>query len=312
MLIEYIFYFLIAVGFLVGSSIYLVKSLSKLSSFLGILEFTAAFILMAFATSLPELFVGVSSAMQGNPSLSLGNILGAGIIDLTLIISIFIFLSKGIKFESKKVGFGVYYTLASILLVLILFLIGGSLSRVDGILLLLLFSINTYRMFRKKERYSAKMQNGVTKKEGVFYSFVFLISLIILFFASKYAAEYAILISKEIKISSLLVGLFFMSIATTLPELIFGINAILMKHREMSIGDQIGTVFTNMTLILGLVVIIHPITTSFLPFLLSCIFLLISSIVIIYFIKNDQKLDIKEGIFLLIIYMLFISIEILL
>jgi cation:H+ antiporter len=103
-----------------------------------------------------------------------------------------------------------------------------------------------------------------------------------------------------------------MSIATTLPELIFGINAILMKHREMSIGDQIGTVFTNMTLILGLVVIIHPITTSFLPFLLSCIFLLISSIVIIYFIKNDQKLDIKEGIFLLIIYMLFISIEILL
>ena len=58
--------------------------------------------IMAFATSVPELFVGITSALAGKSALALGNVIGANIINLTLVIGIAILLGRGIKIESKK------------------------------------------------------------------------------------------------------------------------------------------------------------------------------------------------------------------
>ena len=80
-----LFYFGLSSIFLILSGVFLVKSLTKIAKFLGISEFSAAFIIMAFASSVPELFVGISSAISGNPGLSLGNVIGANILNLTLI-----------------------------------------------------------------------------------------------------------------------------------------------------------------------------------------------------------------------------------
>src|SRR4030043_1478548 len=123
MMIENLLFFALSGFFLVISGIYLVKSLNKIAIFLGISEFSAAFILMAFATSIPELFVGISSAIQGIPQLSLGNVIGANIIDLTLLTGIFILMSKGIEFKTKKIDKNIYFMLASILLLVVLYLI---------------------------------------------------------------------------------------------------------------------------------------------------------------------------------------------
>ena len=109
--------------------------------------------------------------------------------------------------------------------------------------------------------------------------------------------------------ASVIIGLFLLSIATTLPELVFGISAVKLKHKEMSIGDQIGSVITNLTLILGIVAIISPITTAIAPLLISIIFLFISAFLFISFIKSEKKLDRREGISLILMYVLFVLIE---
>ena len=306
---ENIIYFLIAGFVLIISGIYLVKSLSQIARFLKISEFTAAFIIMAFATSIPELFVGISSAIQGNPSLSLGNILGANIIDLTLLTGIFIVMAREIKFKSNKVGKGVYFMLSGIILLIVLYLIGNQLSRIDGAILLSLFAINFYRMFKKREKYKKELKSEISREKGILNAFIFTGSLLALFLSSKYLVQYSHLLAIDFNVPEIIVGLFLISIATTLPELIFGINAVRMGHKEMAIGDQSGTVFTNICLVLGLVAVIHPITSDIIPFVISGLFMALSATMFVTFIKSGRKLTLYEGVILIMLYLIFIIIQ---
>jgi len=310
MLLQNFLFFAISGFFLVISGIYLVKSLSKLSTYIGISEFSAAFILMAFATSIPELFVGISSSLQGVPQLSMGNIIGANIIDLTLLTGIFILMSRGIKFKSRKVGKEIYFMFAGIFLLIILYLIGNSLSRIDGIILLLLFGVHIYLIMKKRQKYSAKFNHRKNhQKKRLFHILIFIFSLIILFISSRYVVQYTDLIAIDLALPDIFIGLFLISIATTLPELIFGINSILLKHPEMSIGDQTGTIFTNTCLILGIVAIIHPIKVVLTPFIISGIFMLIAGFIFVAFIQSGRKLDNYEGISLIGLYLFFVILQ---
>jgi len=94
--------FLVSCVVLVFAGSWLVKSLSKIAYFLHMSEFVIGFMIMAFSTSIPELFVGVTSAMAKNSALALGTVIGANIIDLTIVIGVAVILARGIKIPSKK------------------------------------------------------------------------------------------------------------------------------------------------------------------------------------------------------------------
>lgn len=300
-------YFCLSSIFLVISGIFLVKSLAKIAKFLGISEFSAAFVIMAFATSVPELFVGISSAISGNPGLSLGNVIGANILNLTLVSGIIIFSAKKIKFKSKKIGSDAYLMISSVLLIIILYVIDMSLSRVDGLILIAYFSVNIYQIFKKRERNGKDKLNK--KDKNFFWLFIFLLALAGLIISSNFIVKYASNLAIDFGFSDLIFGLFFISIATTLPELVFGLSATNLKHGVMAIGNQIGSVFTNSTLVLGIVALIHPIKVEFTPFLVSSIFMFISAFVFITFVKKDGELKKRDGIILISIYLLFIAFE---
>ncbi len=306
-MIENFLFFAISGFFLVISGIYLVKSLNKIAIFLKISEFSAAFILMALATSLPELFVGISSAIQGVPQLSLGNVIGANIIDLTLLMGIFILMSKGIEFKTKKIDKNIYFMLASIFLLVVLYLIGNSLSRIDGVILLLLFAANAFRLIRKSMKYSAKIKSSKKHSQHIKLGFLilFILSLMVLFISARYLVKYSHNIALDLNLPEIFIGVFLLSFATTLPELVFGVNAIMLKHETMSLGDLTGAAFTNICLVLGVVSVIHPIQVELAPFLLSGVFMLLTGIIFVTFIKSGRKLEIYEGISLIGMYLFF-------
>lgn len=301
-------YFVLACIVLVISGIFLVKSLSKIAKFLRISEFSAAFIIMALATSLPELFVGISSALSGVPELSLGNVLGANILNLTLITGIIILISKEIK-TGKKIGKDAYFMLVGIFLIILLYVIGRSLSKIDGLILVAFFIVNSYRVLKKREKFPKKIKNGAERKNKFFYLLIFLMALIGLLVSSNYVVRYASGIANDLNFPKIMIGLFLISIATTLPELVFGISASKLEHKEMGIGDQIGTIMANSTLILGIVAIISPIEVVFLPFLISAAFMFIAAFVFLTFLITGKKLERLEGISLILLYILFIIIQ---
>jgi len=186
-----IIYFIIFALILMVSGIYLVRSLSKIARFLGLSEFSAAFIIMSFASSIPELLLGITSALNQSSSLSLGNVIGANIMTSTLVAGIIILTSKGIKIKSQKIGKSAYFMLASIIVLITLFIIGKELSRIDGFILLILFGFNTYYIFKKRIKYKQKLKSiGETQKKFK-YLIIFLIALIGLFISSNFVIHYA-------------------------------------------------------------------------------------------------------------------------
>ena len=101
MLLPDLAYFFIAIVVLVISGYWLVNSLSKIASFLKISEFVLGFIFMAISTSLPELFIGIKSALLKSPSLSFGNVIGANVLNLTVAIGIPIIIARHIAIKSR-------------------------------------------------------------------------------------------------------------------------------------------------------------------------------------------------------------------
>jgi cation:H+ antiporter len=308
MLLQNLLFFVLgAIGLIISATL-IVGSLTKISRFLRLSEFTAAFIIMAIASSSPELFVGLSSALSKVPTLSLGNVLGASIMDLTLITGIFILLGKGIRINRKRTDSEIYYTLFSVFLVIILFLIGNSLSRADGIILLALFIFNLYRVIIKGKNFPEKLKKENIKKIWPVVP-TFVIAFIILVLSARFAVIYGSALAVDLELPQIFIGIFLFSFVTVLPEFIFGIKACKMKHKGMAIGDITGGIFTNFTLVLGLVAIISPIKADFLNFMIPAVFLFASILIFLKFLKSENKLKIEEGIGLIILYILFIVIE---
>jgi len=301
--------FLLSCIFLILSGALVVKSLTKVISFLHVSEFVGGFIIMASATTLPELFVGITSALEKNTELALGTVIGSNIINLTLIIGIPILLSKGIKVQSKKtVRDALYLTFISII-PLVLMLIGGELSRIDGIILLAFYFIYIRRMYLHGKIFTKEMGEKVKRWKAVSSTALFVLSAALLFFSAQYAIKYATLVSVDLALPSILIGLFLLAFGTSLPELVFGTQAVLTGHSEMVLGDIIGANIHNLTIVLGITAIIHPITSNFLLFLIAGIYMLMVTFIFATFIASGRRLDVKEGISLILLYGFFIIIQ---
>ena len=98
-------YVLIFIGscfVLIKSGSWVIKSLVRIAKDLQWSEFLVTFCLMALATSLPELFIGLNSALHKLSQLSFGNIIGANILNLTLITALVVFMGKGLKIERER------------------------------------------------------------------------------------------------------------------------------------------------------------------------------------------------------------------
>lgn len=301
--------FLIACIVLVLSGTFLVKSLAKIASFLRLGEFVVAFIIMAFATSLPELFVGITSALAKNPALSLGNIIGANIIDLTFVAGVITLLKKEIKIKSKAIKTDALHMFFMASLPVILMIIGNGLSRIDGVILLVAFAIYIKKLLKQRIGLKKELKNHIKRWDVVFSVFVFIASLVALFLSAKFIVQYATALSIDLMLPPIFIGLFLVSIGTTLPELTFESRAVLSGHSEMALGDLIGSVVVNSTLVLGVTSLIYPISANFLLFLTSSVFMLIVAFLFSTFVESGNKLYWKEGIAMILLYIFFIIIE---
>lgn len=308
-LVQNLLFFALACIALVISSTILVRCLIKIAMFLRLSTYVVSFIIMGIATSLPELFVGITSAIQKNPALSFGNIIGANILDLTLVIGIITLLGRGIRVKSKETKKDALFMSMIAILPLVLFFIGKSLSRIDGIILVAVFLVYSIRMIKREKEMKMPLANHIKRFEIFFTTLLFVACVVVLYFSANFVVKYASLLSIQLALPSIMIGIFLISLGTTLPELTFGIRAVQLGHSEMVLGDQIGTVIFNSTFILGVVAIIFPITAEFAPFFVSAIFLALVAFLFITFVESGRKITINEGIAMILLYVFFVIIQ---
>jgi len=301
-------FFLISCLVLVVSGGFLVKLIVKIASYLRLSEFVVAFIIMAFSTSIPELFVGISSAINGNPALSLGNVIGSNIADLTLVIGIAALLGRGIKLKNPLLKKDSLFMFLIALVPITLMIFDQTLSRIDGVILTSIFIIYMWHLV--KERKEVKEQFIENNKKQITLTVVFFILCLgVMFLSAHFVVKYATQLAIELLLPVIIIGLFFVAIGTSLPELVFETRAILAKKGDLAVGDAMGSVVCNSTLVLGVTAMISPITKSFFIFFTSAIFMVIVTFLFMIFIRSKKGLSITESAMLIILYILFILFE---
>jgi len=293
----------------------LVRSLTRISEVLGLSEYIVAFVLMSIATSIPELFIGISSITQGIPDLSLGNILGTNLLTLTVIIGVIAISSNGIKVDSK-ISQQNFFLIFFIAFLPILLGTDGVISRGDGILLLLSFFVYIWRLLGEKEYFTKRVEEiefSLASILGAFKNFRRFFFGIALLIASSFLIVWSSKgIVGQFDISFLGFGILFIALGTSLPELIFGIKAAFLKHESMTLGNSLGSIAFNATFIVGITALLSPLKTDFSDgmFFVS-LFLFLAFLLFNFFSYTKSRISRVEGIVLVLLYLVFLFFQIL-
>ena len=312
----YILIFLGSCGLLFLASSWLVGALIRIARFLGWREFVVAFFVMAFAGSVPNLFVGISSALHKIPQLSFGDIIGGNLIDLTLAVALAVLIAKGLSAESKMVQTSSIFTIFVAIQPLLLIL-DGTLGRVDAIILIFTFFVYIFWLFSKKERFTKTYEDNqipVVKEFKIFIKDLgkVILGISLLLLAAEGIVRSAFFFAESLNLSIALVGILIVGLGNALPEIYFVIASARKGQAWMILGNLMGSIIVPATLVLGIVALIHPIEVpDFSPFAICRFFLIISAIFFFFFVRTGRKITKKEALFLLGIYITFVLVEIL-
>lgn len=303
--------FITSVIILIYSSTVLVSSLTNVAIAFKMSQFTVSFLLMAVATSLPELFIGLTATKEGTPILAVGNIIGSNIANLTLLIGIGALINKGIRVQSSVRKQDTFY-MSVIAFTPVLLMFDGFLSRTDGLLLLLLYVLYLYRLIHQRVEYSKIIQNSQrhTRKKTWGHLFKFCLGIVVLLFSADMLVRSSVKLAEGWGLSISLVGLILVAIGTSLPELSFAIEALVHRRSSMVLGNILGSVVVNSSLILGMMALISPIyIQTNLSNLVTAIAQVLAVIIFAFFIRSKSKVSLWEGLWLILLYILFVVVE---
>ena len=215
---------------------------------------TAGLLIASISTSSPELFVGVSSALRDLPEISLGDVLGSNIVNIALIFGIFLTLSSR-TFTKSDIRTKDILIASSAPLVVLLLSLDSLLSKLDGIVLLFIFALWVRWLTTQKIT-----EVDEERRSGTFLHFAIGLSMLVV--AGYAFTESAGALGTMLGVNLFLLSSIIVALGTSMPELATTIVALRTKQGAVAIGNLLGSNVFNSLGILGLVVLIQPISIS--------------------------------------------------
>lgn len=296
---------------LVKSADYIVRGIYNISKEFGISEYLLGFGIVALGTSLPELLTAVFGSLKRQSQLVLGNLIGANLIDVTLVLGIMAIIGKKIKIKAqmfKTFDQTLFMTLGMLALPFVLGF-NGIISRIEGLILILAFGFYMFFLIKREERFIHRKY--VVKSEIYKDIILLIIGIPLLLISADYLVDSAVSFADTFNISPYIIGLAVVAIGTTIPELTVEIRSVLKKRGEIGFGDIIGSIITNISLILGIAAIINPIFITRSIFISTWLFMVLAAFVALLFLQK-KYVTWKEGVALCFIYATFLISEIIL
>ena len=303
-LIVQILIFAVSLVVLASTSHYTIRAVEKLIELTGLSEVSVGFVILAILTSIPELTVALFSVLQGEPGISIGDILGSNVFNTGAVLGIL-----GMLGFLKTCCTDLLVDLTDILfitsLIPLLLVIFNVVSPVVGIILLGTFVANTYLMTKKRTPVVSANGSETPRKVSKTKVFALLIlSLAGVIIAARLVVSAGVNIALILGAPPILLGAKVIAIGTSLPELTTDFAAVRRGHIQLAIGGIIGSNLTNLTLVLGLVLLTSPFAVDITIFTEILPFLLITTVIFWRFLTRGGISKIG-GIILIMAYILF-------
>ena len=238
---------------------YFIENSASFAEEKGISPHVVGVTIVAFGTSLPELLVSIISSFQDYNDLALGNIVGSNIsnIGLVLAVSTFIFYYVlGTNIVPEKDANNDSYVMVLAVFLLFFFARDNLISVGEGLIFFLLYLFYIYWLYKRSSNEPVEEVEENT-------SFTFLLGgLIGLLFGAQITVNAAVSIAEAMGVSEIVIGLSVVAIGTSLPELAGTVSAARMGHKEIAVGNVIGSNIANIFLVMGVLAMINPIAVE--------------------------------------------------
>ena len=292
---------LLLIGFILlikGADIF-VDSSSSIAKRFGIPSIIIGMTIVAMGTSAPELSVSINSSLAGLNDMSIANVVGSNIFNLLIALGVSAFFNK-LKITNYKDIF--IMLIVSVLLALCA--MNGSLSMINGLILLAVFTIYIISMIKQAKDNNEEVENE--KQKPLLRTIVFgILGLIAIVYGGDLVVDSASAIAMQLGMSENLVGLTIVAVGTSLPEFVTSVMATRKGELDIAIGNVIGSNIFNILLILGAASVLSPMVVTSLA-LIDILIMILVSIIFIVMTYKKKTLGRTQGLFLIAIYIIYI------
>jgi cation:H+ antiporter len=287
----------------------------KVSALTGFGKTTVGFILVGFATSLPELSVAIFGVGTGSIGVTIGNVLGSNIVDIALVLGVCFLLVavKCPKFQcvypamaKEEIGslyFGLF--IASIIPLALLYI--GYASQFIGVILLTIFVFYMIQLARVKREAATDTVEADRSKLNHYVLFT-LIGAAGVVASAYFIVDSASFIATGMGVPPVIIGATIVAFGTSIPELATAVSSVRKGHFDLALGNIVGSCFINITFILGVALIVSPLTINIEAFTNLALFSLITNLFLWYFLSSERT-SWREGTLLLVLYAAFLYIS---
>lgn len=238
-----------------------------IAKFCGMSTLLIGMVIVGFGTSAPEMVVSALSAIQGNPELALGNAYGSNIANIALILGVTaVIMPVLVKRDALRRDMPV---LIAVTVLSVVLLLDGNVSRMDGVILLLVFAgvmaFNIWSELRATKKAGdasvdaeCEAANGETALSIGRSVFWLVLGLVLLVASSRALVWGACNIARSLGVSDLLIGLTIVAVGTSLPELASSIAAARKGEDDLAFGNIVGSNLFNTLAVVGIAATIAP------------------------------------------------------
>ena len=310
---------LILLGFalLIKGADFLVEGASNLAKKFHIPQIIIGLTIVSIGTSMPEMFVSLTSSIDGYSDMSMGNVIGSNICNLLLILGLSTII-KPVKFQRETRLIEIPMCLGITAVFMILCNINTGISRVDGIILLVLFTLfigYTVFMGIRGEKFDKKGEEKQEEEKeekniSVIKSIIFIILGIVgLKFGGDFTVDNSVILAQHFNISEQIISLTILAIGTSLPELVTSVTAAIKGNSDIAIGNIIGSNIFNMLFIIGVSSVVKPIAYN-VSYNLEMIMLILGTLLLALFpvIPPKNQMSRFNGVIYLIFYAIYMVI----
>lgn len=237
----------IIVGFclLIKGADFLVEGSSSVAKRFHIPEIIIGLTIVSIGTSMPELFVSITSAIDGYPDMAVGNVIGSNVCNLLLILGLSAII-KEIEFKRETRLIEIPLTLVVTIILFVICNMGANITRIEGSILIGLFILfigYTIYMGKKGEQFEKKdtlVEVQTEEKGSMLKAICFIILGIVgLKIGGDLTVNHAVTIAQTLGISEKVISLTIIAIGTSLPELVTSVTAAIKGDSDIAIRKYI-------------------------------------------------------------------------
>ncbi len=301
--------FVVSLAVLIYGADIVIKQSEKIALRFGISDYIISATLIALGTSMPEMAASIGASLHNKAELSVSNIIGSNVINITLVIGSVLLLSKEVKpdrdFFAKDSSWALFPVL-----IFIVIAFDGEISRLSGLAMmalmggyvLFLINNNTEAMVLNEEEKEELKRNFKPQNVAV----LLLVGFLFVIYGADYAIKSASEIARALGVSEWFVGIILVAFGTSLPELIVSVVAALKGKADMAIGNIIGSNMANISIALGAAAFANPINLDFSHYIFDIATMVVATFMLVFITANKMYTK-PAGISLVILLTIFLE-----